>query len=197
MTDLPKIGDKYIIEIDRTYASKKHAVSRYGFKGFANFVLDAKTIGNLLKHNCIRKYEPGKDAAEAYHNGMIEGYKVRDTDIKTNAELIDELKHQEYQRGYADGLDSENRDTCKICKYDTIPGTEEPCVSCCCAYVSKFKPKEKEIEKPMTNAQKFEETFNLKLPNLNYKINIMFKEGGFAKVIPADWWDKPYKEPDE
>ena len=52
-----KIGDKFIFEIDRIYSSKKHAESRYGFKGFANFVLDKRKLDDLMKHGNIKRLE--------------------------------------------------------------------------------------------------------------------------------------------
>ena len=72
-----KIGDKFIFEIDRIYSSKKHAESRYGFKGFANFVLDKRKLDDLLKHGNIKRLEEhDADKTIAYQDGLEAAWKA-------------------------------------------------------------------------------------------------------------------------
>ena len=52
-----EIGDKFIIEIDRIYSSKKHSESRYGIKGFENLVLSKRKLDELQKHKNIECLE--------------------------------------------------------------------------------------------------------------------------------------------
>lgn len=93
---MPKIGDRYIIEIDRVYSSKKHQNSRYGIKGFANWVLTGKNIEGLLEHGCIQNAD---DALKlAYEQGIECGRALQIEDYKKTFVT-------EYETAYQRGLD--------------------------------------------------------------------------------------------
>lgn len=99
----PKIGDKYIIEIDRIYSSKKHEESRYGIKGFRNLVLDRKLIDRQLKWGNI------VDADEAERVAYQGGYGVGHYDGMSEAwEIAKKMLHNSpsmYCRDMEDKLD--------------------------------------------------------------------------------------------
>ena len=75
-----KIGDKFIVEIDRIYSSKKHEESRYGVKGFSCLVFDRKSLDRALKHGCFTmadealKTEFWRGFSQGYTEGIDAGY---------------------------------------------------------------------------------------------------------------------------
>lgn len=97
-----KVGDKFIIEIDRIYSSKKHDVSRYGMKGFANLILDDRALKQIEKFNSFENiaessFDLGRDAGwhDGYTKGLEEGSSCK-------SELLDKF----YQRGSMDAWDA-------------------------------------------------------------------------------------------
>lgn len=112
-----KVGNRFIIEIDRVYASKKHQNSRYGVKGFENWVVTKRNLDQLLERNVI---DDADDAIKtAYDQGVEWGKALeRETTPKLwNDECIQHLQRDgwmrdhdeaisksEYGKGYTAGL---------------------------------------------------------------------------------------------
>ena len=74
-----KIGDQFIFTIDRIYSSKKHEESRYGIKGFENFVLSKRKLDELLKHNNIQKAD--EIIMKAHDQGIQVGKILKITEL--------------------------------------------------------------------------------------------------------------------
>ena len=104
----PKIGDKFIFEIDRIYSSVKHEESRYGIKGFENFVLSENKISQLLKHGNIK---PLKEYDE-------KGWKL-------TAETYDKIRDEGYRKGYDDAIAKMNNVDPRIYTGDEVIAHEQ------------------------------------------------------------------------
>lgn len=83
----PKIGDKYIIEIDSHMTNKNGDL--YGVKGFRSLVLDQNSLEKLMPY----------DADEAY----AEGYTLAESKYR---EARHQLGLETYQRGLDDAWDA-------------------------------------------------------------------------------------------
>lgn len=77
----PKIGDKYIIEIDRCYSGEL-----YGVKGFRSPVFDQNGLDKLTPYDADEAYAAGYTLAESRYR-----------------EARDQVEQEAYQRGYDAG----------------------------------------------------------------------------------------------
>ena len=92
-----KIGDKFIFEIDRIYSSKKHSESRYGIKGFENFVLSKRKLNELQTHKNIKELNE-YDA---------EGWKLTEERIKN-------IRGEAYQKGLEAAWEAARKYCCEM-----------------------------------------------------------------------------------
>ena len=61
-----KVGDKFIVEIDRIYSNKDNTATRYGMKGFSCLIFDGYGLDKLEKAEYTKAYRQGlNDAWEA------------------------------------------------------------------------------------------------------------------------------------
>jgi len=97
------VGDKFIIEIDRTYASERHKVSRYGIKGFSTLIFDENGLKRLKRYEqpMVSFYKE-----EDFHAAINEAY---ERGIKEGAELAamhgSDATSRQLEKAYFDGAE--------------------------------------------------------------------------------------------
>ena len=121
----PPENPKYILEI---CVDAKGEVKVYGEK-----------IENFTPYT-----EP--DTSEAYQRGYDDA-KHECTDCQ---KIMTDAEQERVDKAYQQGVnDAENRKaTCEFCEYTGKDTTDEPCATCCCGYLNRFRPKRetKQIE---------------------------------------------------
>ena len=112
-----KVGEKYVIEIDKTMTTRElelpmgtHTILAK-IKGFNSLVFDENGLSKLEKLEDVIKEECDR----AREEGRREGYELAFTGVKPH-------------------------DGCEGCKYELCDG--DPCTTCKGSYVDKYKPKE-------------------------------------------------------
>lgn len=90
----PKIGDKYIVEIDSHMTNKNGDL--YGVKGFRSLVFDQNGL------NKLKSYDDEMDSAYA------EGYALAESKYR---EARDQVEQEAYQRGLDDAWDAARKIT--------------------------------------------------------------------------------------
>ena len=87
-------------------------------------------------------------------NAQVEAYKRGYDDAKHECtdcqKIMMDAEQERVDKAYQQGVnDAENRKaTCEFCEYTGNDVTDEPCASCCCCYLNRFRPKRepKQIE---------------------------------------------------
>ena len=87
-------------------------------------------------------------------NAQVEAYKRGYDDAKHECQdcqkIMTDAEQERVDKAYQQGLeDARNRKaTCEFCEYTGNDVTDEPCASCCCFYLNRFRPKRepKQIE---------------------------------------------------
>lgn len=87
-------------------------------------------------------------------NAQVEAYKRGYDDAKHECQdcqkIMTDAEQERVDKAYQQGLeDARNRKaTCEFCEYTGNDVTDEPCASCCCCYLNRFRPKRelKQIE---------------------------------------------------
>lgn len=184
---MPKIGDKFVFEIDRVYFNKKGKESRYGFKGFGNFVLDATNIRQLVDRKCIVPVD-AKPLSEVIDENTEYDKAFKDGLIKGKVEGLYELWDTIKWLVAADQWTVSNALGKNIVLFDDwLCSTPEE-------VIEKVKAYRKKMEQPVpTNRDKFEEMF----PYSPNDISRVFSCGDNGIFIPDSWMDKPYEGPEE
>ena len=79
---------------------------------------------------------------EVYYEGFQAG------SANTSLVITDNTIRERIEEAYQQGLeDAKNRKaTCEFCEYAGNDESNEPCVSCCCGYMNRFRPKKEEIQ---------------------------------------------------
>lgn len=83
---MPKIGDRYIIEIDDILSNTNKTECLYCIKGFNSLVFDQKGIDKLLKYNDCIKIDLAKAEKQGYEKGLAES--KEEDEIKVGDEVI-------------------------------------------------------------------------------------------------------------
>ena len=100
--------------------------------------------GGFAWSNFAPYTEPDLDAIrkEEYYKGFQAG------SANTSLVITDNTIRERIEEAYQQGLeDSRNRKaTCEFCEYAGNDESNEPCVSCCCGYMNRFRPKKEEIQ---------------------------------------------------
>lgn len=87
-------------------------------------------------------------------NAQVEAYKRGYDDAKHECadcqKIMTDAEQERVDKAYQQGVnDAENRKaTCEFCEYTGKDTTDEPCATCCCGYLNRFRPKRetKQIE---------------------------------------------------
>ena len=80
-------------------------------------------------------------------NAQVEAYKRGYDDAKHECQdcqkIMTDAEQERVDKAYQQGLeDARNRKaTCEFCEYAGNDESNEPCVSCCCGYMNRFRPK--------------------------------------------------------
>lgn len=84
---MPKIGDRYIIEIDKTLTDSNCDNPVYRIKGFNSLVFDQNGIDKLVKYDDCIKIDLAKAEKTGYEKGLAKN-KEEDNEIKVGDEVI-------------------------------------------------------------------------------------------------------------
>ena len=80
-------------------------------------------------------------------NAQVEAYKRGYDDAKHECQdcqkIMTDAEQERVDKAYQQGVnDAENRKaTCEFCEYTGNDVTDEPCATCCCGYLNRFRPK--------------------------------------------------------
>lgn len=82
---MPKIGDRYIIEIDDILSNTNKTECLYRIKGFNSLVFDQRGIDKLLKYDDCIKIDLAKAEKQGYEKGLAES--KEEDEIKVGDEV--------------------------------------------------------------------------------------------------------------
>jgi len=103
-------------------------------------------IGEMLTVVNNIEAQAKKAQEEAYKRGYDDA-KHECTDCQ---KIMTDAEQERVDKAYQQGVnDAENRRaTCEFCEYTGKDTTDEPCATCCCGYLNRFRPKRetKQIE---------------------------------------------------
>ena len=122
---------KYIIE----FSEDQHTIRLMKIKNGDKFP--------MTEFKAVKPYtEP--DTSEAYQRG----YDDAKHECQDCQKIMMDAEQERVDKAYQQGLeDARNRKaTCEFCEYTGNDVTDEPCVSCCCGYMNRFRPKKEEIQ---------------------------------------------------
>lgn len=89
-------------------------------------------------------------AKKAQEEAYKRGYDDAKHECQDCQKIMTDAEQERVDKAYQQGLeDARNRKaTCEFCEYTGNDVTDEPCASCCCCYLNRFRPKRepKQIE---------------------------------------------------
>ena len=93
------------------------------------------------------------DTSEAYQRG----YDDAKHECQDCQKIMTDAEQERVDKAYQQGLeDARNRKaTCEFCEYAGNDESNEPCVSCCCGYMNRFRPKKIKEEIQIGDEVKF------------------------------------------
>ena len=145
------MGKKYIIEVEDENVSFEHMLfmhmevcgigqtlfTGYRLTPYTEPDLDAIRQEAYQERRAKAKLEYNKDWNEAYDKG----YKYAQAEC--NNQAVKNIQ-EAYQRGLDDA--ESGKTSCEFCEFQPNDESNEPCVSCRCAYLNKFRPKQEDAE---------------------------------------------------